>query len=144
MPHRLRKVRKFRGSRTHGWGQVSQHRGGGMRGGRGKTGRQKHKWTHTIKYQPDYFGKKGFKRPQTHKLEKINVGELDEKIESFLSKGLAKKKGKRIILDLRDLGVEKLLGSGNVTRPIFVTAKSWSKNAVKKIEKAEGKIILQT
>lgn len=27
MPHRLRKVRKQRGSRTHGWGRVGQHRG---------------------------------------------------------------------------------------------------------------------
>jgi large subunit ribosomal protein L15 len=115
-----------------------------MRGGRGKAGRQKHKWTHTIKYRPDYFGKKGFNRHQTRKLATINVGELDEKIESLLSNGLAIKKGKRIILDLIDLGVEKLLGSGKVTRPIFVTAKSWSKNAVRKIEEAEGKIILQT
>ena len=36
MPQKLRKTRKMRGSRTHGYGQIGQHRkGGGKGGGRG-------------------------------------------------------------------------------------------------------------
>ena len=32
-----KKVRKMRGSRTHGYGRVGQHRKTGQRAGRGKT-----------------------------------------------------------------------------------------------------------
>ena len=48
MPHKARKVRKQRGSRTHGWGQIGQHRSRGGRGGTGKAGLDKHKWTYVI------------------------------------------------------------------------------------------------
>lgn len=119
MPHRLRKVRKQRGSRTYGWGRVGQHRGGGMRGGHGKAGHHKHKWTYVIKYQPDYFGKHGFKRPWSRKPETMNVGELDEKVEALLASGLAKKVENGIAINLNNIGVEKLLGSGKVTHPLI-------------------------
>ena len=141
MPHRLRKVRKQRGSRTHGWGPVGQHRGGGMRGGHGRAGRRKHKWTYVIKYQPDYFGKHGFKRPWSHKPETMNVGELDEKVETLLASGLAEKVENGIAINLNDVGVEKLLGSGKVTHPLIVKAKSWSSAAAQKIEKTGGQIL---
>lgn len=144
MPHRFRKIRKQRGSRTHGWGQVGQHRGGGMRGGRGMTGGQKHYWTHTIKYQPQYFGKKGFKRPWIYKIETINVGDLDQNIEVLLEDGLAEKRGKKISVNLDDMGVQKLLGSGKVTHPLLITVRNWSNTASKKIEEAGGKIFFST
>lgn len=140
MPHRLRKIRKQRGSRTHGWGQVGQHRGGGMRGGHGMAGMQKHKWTYTIKYQPQYFGKKGFKRPWNSKIETINVGDLDQNIEIMLKDGLAEKRGKKISVNLDDVGIQKLLGSGKVTHPLFITVSNWSNTASKKIEEAGGKL----
>lgn len=78
MPHKLRKVRKMRASRTHGYGQVGQHRKGSK--GRGKAGRHKHGWTYMIKHEPDYFGKKGFtsQKALSRKINVINVGELDE------------------------------------------------------------------
>ena len=38
MPTRLRKVRKQRGSRTHGYGQIGQHRHSGKQGGHGNAG----------------------------------------------------------------------------------------------------------
>ncbi|WP_457548747.1 uL15m family ribosomal protein [Archaeoglobus sp.] len=61
-----KKVKKFRGSRTHGKGQNDRNRGAGCRGGRGNAGRHKHKYIKFIKlakmglYQ---FGKYGFTRP---------------------------------------------------------------------------------
>ena len=63
MPHSKRDVRKYRGSRTHGYGTVGQHRKGGQRGGKGKAGLHKGGWTWTVKYDPKHFGKYGFKRP---------------------------------------------------------------------------------
>jgi large subunit ribosomal protein L15 len=138
MPHRLRKVRKQRGSRTHGWGRVGQHRGKGMRGGHGKAGRHKHKWTHVIRYQPDYFGKHGFKRPWAPNPETINVGELDERIEELQSSGLAEAQGDGFTVDLSALGIEKLLGSGKVKHPLIVKVKMWSGAAARKIKEAGG------
>jgi len=78
-PHKLRKTRKLRGTRTVGWGQVGQHRKHGQKGGR-KVGRHKGLWTYIIRYEPDYFGKKGFKTPPSLKttVNVINIGQLDE------------------------------------------------------------------
>ena len=141
MPHRLRKIRRQRGSRTHGWGQVGQHRGIGMRGGHGKAGKQKHKWTYVVKYQPNYFGKHGFKRSWITEIETMNVGELDERIEMLLEKGFAEMTGEEFTIDLQDLGVKKLLGSGKVTHVLRVRAEAWSPVAAEKIQKAGGQII---
>jgi len=141
VPHRFRKVRKQRGSRTHGWGQVTQHRGVGMRGGHGNAGRHKHKWTHVVKYEPDYFGKHGFRSVWEHEVETMNVGELDEKVKTLLANKQARKLKKGISIDLTKLGVEKLLGSGRVTHPLIVKAVSWSSVAAQKIENAGGRIL---
>ena len=44
-----KKVRKMRGSRTHGYGRVSGgHRKGGQRGGKGAAGRKGHHMIHYI------------------------------------------------------------------------------------------------
>ncbi|MEM0118614.1 MAG: uL15 family ribosomal protein [Conexivisphaerales archaeon] len=133
MPTRLRKARKLRGSRTVGWGQVGQHRKHGAKGGYGRAGRHKHKWSWVVKYQPDYFGSHGFYNPTVRKVERwVNVGQLEE---------LAGKYAKDNLLDLHALGIDKLLGSGEITAPITVKVASFSSLAKSKVEKAGGKVI---
>jgi large subunit ribosomal protein L15 len=141
MPHRLRKVRKQRGSRTHGWGQVGQHRGIGMRGGRGKAGRKKHKWTYVLKYEPNYFGKHGFQRSWANRPTTMNVGELDTQIEELMTNGVIQQEDTGYHINLDELGIGKLLGSGRVTKPLQITVKSWSATAAQKIEAAGGQIL---
>jgi len=141
MPHKKRKVRKKRGSRTHGYGQVGQHRGGGQRGGHGKAGFHKHKWTYTVKYDPDRFGKRGFKRPIRKEVSAINVGKLDEQIESLLDSKQTEKTKEGIKVYLNRLGFDKLLGKGKVTHPLIIQVDSCSKSAAKKIEEAGGQIL---
>jgi large subunit ribosomal protein L15 len=141
MPHKKRKIRKLRGSRTHGYGQVGQHRGGGQRGGHGKAGGKKHKWTHTLKYAPKRFGKYGFKPPRRREVSAINVGELDQQITEFITDKKAKKTKEGIKLDLDKLGYDKLLGRGQVTHQLIIQVDSHSESAAKKIEKAGGKIL---
>ena len=138
MPHRKRKVRKKRGSRTHGYGRVGQHRAGGQRGGHGHVGYHKHKWTYTIKHDPERFGKHGFTPPKKKPTTAINVGDLDEQIDSLLEKKQAKKAKEGFEVDLDQLGYDKLLGGGKVTHSLIVRVDSWSKSAAKKIEKAGG------
>ena len=130
---RKKKVRKKRGKRTYGYGSHKKHRGGGSRGGRGKAGMHKHKWSYTIDNDPEHFGKRGFKRPQAvvKKIKTINLKELDK---------LAKKTGKKKI-NLKELGYDKVLGSGKITKPLIIEAKSFSKKAIEKLKKAKGKAV---
>jgi len=141
LPHKLRKIRKKRGSRTQGYGQVGQHRKGGSKGGR-KAGRHKHGWTYVIKYEPEYFEKKGFTSlKERGRINVINVGELDELVDRLTVEGRLERKGEKILLDLEKLGYNKLLGMGKVTKPMLVKVTSHSEAAVKKIEEAAGQIL---
>jgi len=125
----------MRGSRTHGYGQVGQHRHSGKQGGHGQAGLHKHKWSWTVKFEPDHFGRDPFRPPrQTRPSRWINVGDLDA-----LASGRA---GKTDEIDLAAIGVKKLLGSGNiVSGPYRVRVGSFTKRAQAKIEAAGGKIL---
>lgn len=139
---RRKKVRKMRGSRTHGYGRVGQHRKGGQRGGKGKAGRHKHLWSYVVKYEPDYFGKHGFHRPfavQRIPLT-INIGELDEMVDLLLDKGYAEKVGDVIKMDLTKLHVDKLLGNGKVRHKFHIIVNNATEKAIQKIKAAGGNI----
>jgi large subunit ribosomal protein L15 len=139
LPTRLRKVRKQRGSRFHGWGQIGQHRKNGGKGGVGQAGLLKHKWTWTVKYDPDHFGKKGFVSPTRKVIKRwINVGQLDS-LASSLNNGKAKKP----ILNLTDMGYEKLLGQGQVKGAYQIKVALFSESAKNKIEKTGGSIVVE-
>jgi len=136
-----KKSRKLRGSRTHGYGIQGQHRGSGSRGGFGKAGLKKHKWTWVVKYAPDYFGagRRGFKPPtKKTEVEKpvVNVNQLRE----LVSKVKPQEKDDRglPILNLVELGYGKLLGKGRATVAVHVIALAASKSAIEKVEKAGG------
>jgi large subunit ribosomal protein L15 len=144
LPHKERKVRKQRGSRTHGYGQVGQHRsGGGGRGGHGKAGYDKHKWTYVLKYDPTYWEKKGFvsTRALGKKVSIINVGKLDDLVDKLDSEKKLERKNKKIFLDLESLGFDKLLGTGEVSKPLLVKVASYSDAAYRKLEEAGGEIL---
>ncbi len=141
MPHKLRKIRKKRGSRTVGYGTIGQHRAGGQRGGHGKAGRHKHLWSYVLRHEPDYFEKKGFHPPRQSAPRTINVGELDEDVSSLLADGQASEEAGGIHIDLKALGYDKLLGSGQVTHPFIVSVDSYSKSAAHKIKQAQGTIL---
>jgi len=140
---RRKKIRKLRGSRTHGYGSHKKHRGGGSRGGRGRAGMHKHKWTYTVKYEPEHFGKKGFVRPRkvVKKPKAINLKELDKLAENLLEKGLAEKEGEKIKINVLRLGYEKVLGNGKLTKPLIVEARIFSEKAIKKLEEAGGRAV---
>ena len=143
MPTKDRKVRKQRGSRTHGYGQIGQHRCRGGRGGTGKAGLDKHKWTKVLRYDPDYWLKKGFVSVKSlgKKVNIINVGKLDGLVDKLESEKKLEKKDKKIFLDLESLGFDKLLGTGEVTKPMVVKVASYSEAASQKLEEAGGEIL---
>jgi large subunit ribosomal protein L15 len=138
MPHKLRKLRKMRGSRTHGYGRVGQHRDAGSKGHR-KVGRHKHLWSYVTTYEPNYFGKKGFTSPQNLKRKEnaINLKKLDELSQKF---SVEKEKDK-LHIDLTSLGYTKLLGTGKISKALIVDVASCSKSAAEKIKKAGGQVL---
>lgn len=129
MPHKLRKIRKTRGSRTQGYGRIGQHRDSGSKGAR-KVGRHKHLWSLIVTSEPHYFGKHGFTSPQSlHTKENtINLIKLDQ-----LAQGSE--------INLTKLGYTKLLGTGKITKPLTIHVASHSKSAAEKVTEAGGKII---
>jgi len=133
LPTSLRKIRRHRGSRLHGWGQVGQHRGGGGRGGHGQAGLLKHKWSWTIKYDPDHFGGIDLKPKKGSKPAKwLNVCDLDKLRDNIKDKS---------ILDLKSMGYEKLLGNGVVNGVYKIAISSYTKRAKSKVEQAGGEIV---
>lgn len=140
MSKRLKKAsRKRRGSRTCGWGRVGQHRKKGKRCGKGEmTGADGSLWTMVVKYYPNYFGKHGFHRHKyiTKNLRTINLDQLNE-----LSKKLLKSNLNGLDLNGLQLGFDKVLGKGKLDRALNITAREFSKIAIKKIEAAGGKIV---
>ena len=140
MPHKLRKVRKQRGSRYMGFGQVGQHRKSGSRGGKGKAGGSKHFWIRTVKYEPWRFHKTGFLPPSALKLKPatINVGELEDLALKVIG-DYGVKGGNE--LDLTALGIGKLLGRGSITVPLKVKVAYATSSAQEKIEEAGGSLV---
>jgi large subunit ribosomal protein L15 len=138
MPHKLRKTRKKRGSRTVGWGRVGQHRRTGGKGRR-NPGRHKALWSYITKYQPDYYGKTGFTSPKSlrTKTNIVNVEQLEGIAERF---SVQKEEG-RLFLDLESLGYTKLLGTGKITKSLTVKVPAFSKSAAEKIHEAGGQIL---
>jgi large subunit ribosomal protein L15 len=138
MPHKLRKTRKMRGSRTHGYGRVGQHRDAGSKGQR-KVGRHKHLWSYVVAHEPDYFGKKGFTSQQSLKRREntINIKELNELVAK------APDEKAEMQINLTRMGYTKLLGAGKLTKPLIITVSSCSKTAAEKVKKAGGQILVE-
>lgn len=135
-------TKKFRGSRTCGGGTSKNRRGAGNRGGRGKAGGCKHHFVRALQRGYSY-GKHGFKRPAEvlKDVSIVNVGELDELASYLVEEGLAEIKDGTCHINLETLGIEKVLGSGHVTRSLAVTSDEFSATAREKIENAGGSCI---
>ncbi len=86
---------------------------------------------------PDYFGKHGFYHPKKE-LAIINLSELEESLERLVSAGQVEVKEGVYHVDLSRLGIDKLLGSGKVTKPIVVWGGKVSAKAAEKLKAAGG------
>jgi large subunit ribosomal protein L15 len=131
------KAKKFRGSRTCGGGTHKNRRGAGSRGGRGHAGGCKHHFVKEL-FLGRGYGDYGFKRPQKvlRGLTVVDVGELDQAAERLVELKRAKVRTGKYYLTL---DLDKVLGKGRVTKPLIVTARSFSKRAQEKLESAGGK-----
>ena len=132
---RRKKKNKLRGNRTFGQGNTKRRRGSGSRGGTGRAGSHKHKFS---KYYVDFGVKRKLKAKE--KGEAINLGQLNELLPRFLVEQKAEKKGNMIVVDGKKMGIAKLLGAGKIEEKVLVRNVSLSGRAKEKIEAAGGKI----
>jgi large subunit ribosomal protein L15 len=134
---------KYRGSRTCGGGTHKNRRGAGNRGGRGRAGINAH---HFVKWYMEMgrpvFGKNGFCNQTATDVTTIDVGILDQIVPSLLAQGIAKQDGDTIVINAADMGIEKVLGSGRVTKKFSISASAFSETAKAKIEKMGGKALV--
>ena len=99
------------------------------------------------KYHPGYFGKVGMRHWHLMKNRKFcDVTNLDRMFnlaaEGTYEAAKTAPKGKAPVIDLVAAGVFKLLGNGQITVPVIVKAKFFSKLAEKKIVAAGGACLL--
>jgi len=131
---------KYRGSRTCGGGTHKNRRGAGNRGGRGRAGINAH---HFVKWYKEMggpvFGKDGFSNSSQVTVTVMDVGIIDQIIPSLLAQGIAKNDGDAIVINTADMGINKVLGSGKVTKKLNISAQAFSESAKIKIEKMGGK-----
>jgi len=119
-----RKIRHLRGQKT-GFGAKKKHRGGGSRGGRGKAGWHKYKWSYTTSFEPEHFKKPSMK-PKPKILESINLWQISD---------VALKN------NLKEISLHnyKVLSTGKLALPVVIKASAFSKKAAEKIQAAGGK-----
>ncbi len=138
MATRLRKTRKFRGSRTHGWGQIGQHRASGHKGGLGQSGLHKHLYSTLLKFDPDHFGHDSTHPPHPNIIKKwASVRDLDDLYTKH-----GKLEGNRKLIDLTSLGYDKLLGGGQVKNAYLVKVDQYTASAEDKIKKVGGEVLV--
>ena len=150
-----KKIVRRRGGKTHGWGSMKKHRGAGNRGGRGNAGSGKRadqkkpmywndkKPVGSKKYGKSYFGKHGFNSIHEFDLQKINVQDLDARLPGFVAEKLAQKTGDTYTIDLKTLGIGKLLGTGTITKKVKVTVDAASAGAIEKVTAAGGSVSIK-
>lgn len=145
---RRKKVRKLKGSRTHGWGSPKKHRGAGSRGGKGraglygKKGQQRSSKFFSKGFERNVKGGKLKRHPSFVKKENvINVGDIEKRLDEFLKRRVVEKKGDLIQIDVSKLGYVKVLGGGTLTKKLSVSAEQVSKRAKEKIEKLRGVVV---
>lgn len=140
-----RKSSRFRGSHTHTRGFKKKARGSGHRGGFGMAGTGKRgdqrKPTVLNQHGNKYFGKdKALRKKIRVKLKPMNLGYLSENVGSFVKAGTAKETSKNeFTVDLKEY---KILGDGEVSMKLKITAAAASKSAIDKVKKAGGDIII--
>jgi large subunit ribosomal protein L15 len=142
---RKKKNTKLRGSKTHGYGSMKKHRGAGHRGGRGNAGSGKRAdakkpslWkTHKSGKDPS---KVGFYSWMRNEEVTMNVGHLSSIADTLVAQRKAVVTQGAVVINLRELGITKLLGSGKVTKKLKVSVPTAVPAAKEKIEAAGGSL----
>jgi large subunit ribosomal protein L15 len=130
--------RKFNGTRNHGKGNAKNRRGKGGKGGWGRAGTHKHRFTYMTVYERHWMshgGRYGFANQNAGtELPVINLYEIDQLARG----GKVEKKDGKLTFDFEG----KVLGTGSITVPIVVRALAFSEKAKEKLKACGGSAIM--
>ncbi|NQE46745.1 50S ribosomal protein L15 [ANME-1 cluster archaeon GoMg2] len=140
-----KRVKRIRGTRTCGGGSAKKRRGKGSKGGSGKAGAYGHHFVWSLKRGISKgHNKSATSREQPGDKIVINVGELEDMLEGLIAKGKAEERTDGFFVDLTPLGIQKVLGKGQVEKKWILKANEISQIAKDKIESAGGTVELAT
>lgn len=117
------KTDRLRGNRSHGKGNTKNGRGAGCKGGRGRAGSTKHKFS-------KYYLTFGVKRRLAPKasLKSINLCDLDLLIKD------------KSEVNLKELGYDKILAKGTLSKAVKFNHALVTQRAKEKIEEVGGSV----
>jgi len=140
-----KRIKRIRGTRTCGGGSAKKRRGKGSKGGSGHAGAYAHHVVWSLK-RGIRKGKNKSQLPTYNRSDDkaVNVGDLEEILEELIERGKAEEKGDGIYLDVNELGIQKILGKGEVTKKLMLKANKISKTAQEKIERVGGSVEVES
>ncbi|MDP6670944.1 MAG: uL15 family ribosomal protein [archaeon] len=133
---RRKKKNTVRGHRTHGQGDTKNRRGAGSRGGRGRAGSHKHKYT-------KYFGTFGKNKKKVIGKPlgpSINLDQIEQMIPTWIAKEKVSKEGNKVIIDGKKIGFAKILARGQLKSKVVFENFKVSQKAMEKL-KESGSIV---
>lgn len=134
---RKRKTTRLKqlGERTHGHGDTKNRRGSGNRGGVGRAGSHKHKFS-------KYYMTFGIKvRQHAAKQGKaLNLTQISEHMAEWMKKGKVEQADGMFVLDGTKVGIGKILGGGEAPSDLLIKNVKVTEKARQKIEDADGEI----
>jgi len=125
-----KRSRKFLGTRNCGKGNAKNGRGKGNKGGWGRAGMHKHRFSYINVYEPEFFGVHGFAGVRTKIVKTINLYE----IEQLAMNGKLEKREGKSYFEFKG----KVLGCGVFISPVNIKAAAFSEKAMEKIKAAGG------
>jgi len=126
-----KRIGKFRGTRSCGTGNTKNKRGKGCKGGWGRAGMHKHRFSYATAYEREWMkhgGRHGFSNPTAKEQPAINLYEIDALAKKGKIKGKFEFEG-------------KILGTGSLSVPLEISAYLATERALERIKKAGGKFI---
>lgn len=87
------------------------------------------------------MGEHGFNPFRDNEQDGLNLRDIDQRIEELVEEGLAQEEDGRYVVDLEELGYEKVLGTGKLTKEIEIHAENFSDSAERKIEESDGEAV---
>jgi large subunit ribosomal protein L15 len=140
--NKRKKNSRHRGSHTCGWGTKKHHRGSGSRGGFGMAGTGKRSDANVPAYWADnQQGKHGFVNQRRKEPGTLNISYLAQMLPKLVEDKKAKIESGIYVIDLGELGIGKLLGTGKISIKAKVTVDSASKKAIEAIKEAGGEVL---
>ena len=121
-----------------------------MRGGFGQAGRYRGKRSRLIRTKEfsemKYAGKKGFisvaqKRGPAERA--INLIQLMELVDTLTRENKIQMENNVPVIDLREVGYTKLLGTGSISQAVRVRVGRCSESALRKLKEAGGDAMIE-